>query len=168
MKILVAFGSKRGGTEGLAEMLATDLVHAGAEVVVEPANAVGSLAGFDAAVIGGSLYMGRWHRDAVRLVRKHATELRQIPVWFFSSGPLGEDAEEHPDVPPVDKVAGLMESVGARGHVTFGGVLEPDAKGFIASKMAANLAGDWRDRDEIAAWATEIVSDLSTPRPATS
>lgn len=161
MRILVAYGSKRGGTEGLAEMLGNALRDEGADAVVERANAVRSLDGFDAAVIGGSLYMGRWHREAVRLVKKHDVELSQRPVWLFSSGPLGDDAEEHPDVPPVDKVAGLMERVGARGHVTFGGVLEPDAKGFIASKMAAHTAGDWRDREAIGAWAKEIVADLS-------
>ena len=36
MKILVAYGSKRGGTEGLAQMLAQRLVARGADVVVEP------------------------------------------------------------------------------------------------------------------------------------
>lgn len=161
VKILVAYGSKRGGTQGLAQMLAQRLVARGAEVVVEPADAVADVAGFDAVLVGGSLYIGRWHRDSVRLVKRLSEQLRGVPVWLFSSGPLGEEAEEHPDVPPVDKVAGLMERVGARGHVTFGGVLDEDASGFVASKMAETMAGDWRDPESIDAWADEIMTALS-------
>lgn len=161
MKILIAYGSKRGGTQGLAQMLGRSFVDRGADVVVEPADAVRDVAGYDAVVVGGSLYMGRWHRDATRLVKHTATQLSERPVWLFSSGPLGEEAEEHPDVPPVDKVASLMERIGARGHVTFGGALEPDAKGLVASQMAKSLAGDWRDPEAIEAWADEIMSSLA-------
>jgi menaquinone-dependent protoporphyrinogen oxidase len=161
VKILVAYGTKRGGTQGLAQMLGHSLATHGAEVAVEPADAVSDVGGFDAVVVGGSLYIGRWHRDATRLVKRCADELASKPVWLFSSGPLGEDAEEHPDVPPVDKVAGLMERIGARGHVTFGGALEPDATGFVASKMAKTMAGDWRDPEAIDQWADEIMASLT-------
>jgi len=160
MKILVAYGTKRGATQGLSQMLANALVEEGAEVVVEPADAVRDVAGFDAVVVGGSLYMGRWHRDAVRLVKRLTDELRARPVWFFSSGPIGEGAEEQHDLPPLDKVAALMERVGARGHVPFGGALDADASGLIASKMAATMAGDWRDPETVVAWAAEIAADL--------
>lgn len=162
MKILIAYGTKRGATQGLSQMLANELVADGADVVVQPADAVADVEGFDAVVVGGSLYMGRWHRDAVRLVKRLTDDLVTVPVWFFSSGPLGEGSDEHPDLPPLDKVAALMERVGARGHVTFGGALDPDASGLIASRMAATMAGDWRDPDTIAAWAHEIVGDLRT------
>jgi menaquinone-dependent protoporphyrinogen oxidase len=162
MKILIAYGTKRGATQGLSQMLANALVADGADVVVQPADAVADIDGFDAVVVGGSLYMGRWHRDAVRLVKRLAGDLASTPVWFFSSGPIGEGADEHPDLPPVDKVAALMARVHARGHVTFGGALDADASGLIASKMAATMAGDWRDPDAIATYAGEIVADLRT------
>jgi menaquinone-dependent protoporphyrinogen oxidase len=54
-----------------------------------------------------------------------------------------------------------MASIGARGHVTVGGRLEPDAKGFPASAMAKKNAGDWRDREQVHAWITSIIEDLS-------
>lgn len=160
MKILVAYGTKRGGTQGVAQMLANALEKEGAQVVVEPADGVRDVEGFDAVVVGGSLYMGRWHKDATRLVKRLADPLSRRPVWLFSSGPLGEDAEEHPDVPPVDKVSGLMGRIDARGHVTFGGALDEDASGIIASKMAATMAGDWRDPEAIAGWAADTAADL--------
>ena len=51
MKILIAYGSKRGGTQGLAQMLGRSFVDRGADVVVEPADAVRDVAGYDAVVV---------------------------------------------------------------------------------------------------------------------
>jgi menaquinone-dependent protoporphyrinogen oxidase len=53
-----------------------------------------------------------------------------------------------------------MERIGARGHVTFGGRLSPDAKGFPASAMAKKNAGDWRDPKQVRAWAHQLASEL--------
>jgi menaquinone-dependent protoporphyrinogen oxidase len=53
-----------------------------------------------------------------------------------------------------------MERVGARSHVTLGGRLAPDAKGFPASAMAKKRAGDWRDAAQVQAWAGSIASQL--------
>ncbi len=53
-----------------------------------------------------------------------------------------------------------MASIGARGHLTIGGRLEPDAKGFPTSAMAKKGAGDWRDRDQVHRWVASIVADL--------
>ena len=59
-----------------------------------------------------------------------------------------------------------MALIGAKGHMTFGGRLEPDVKGFPASAMAKKNSGDWRDPSHVDRWVTEIVSQLtaaSTP-----
>jgi hypothetical protein len=82
-----------------------------------------------------------------------------MPVWFFSSGPLDDSAETR-EIPPTKQVRALMDRVSARGHVTFGGRLAADARGFIASKMAKKHAGDWRNVDQVHAWAAEIVTAL--------
>jgi menaquinone-dependent protoporphyrinogen oxidase len=164
MRILIAYGTKRGATQGLAQMLAAAMEQRGAQVVTTAADDVRDLTGFDAVVVGGSLYMGRWHKDSVRMVKRLAEPLRQVPVWLFSSGPIGDEAAEHPDVPPVDKVAGLMERVGARGHMTFAGALAPDASGLIAAKMAQSMSGDWRDPEAIDAWAEQIVGSVQIDR----
>jgi menaquinone-dependent protoporphyrinogen oxidase len=38
--------------------------------------------------------------------------------------------------------------------------LAPDAPGLVARAMARSLAGDWRDPDQVARWADEIVAAL--------
>jgi len=159
MRILVTFGSARGGTEGLAQTVADGLRHEGFSVDLLPAGQIRGLGGYDAVVVGGALYAGRWHKAARRLVKRHAAELRQRPVYFFSSGPLDDSAARR-EIPPVRGVKALMKRAGARGHVTFGGRLAPDAKGFPARAMARKLSGDWRDAGQVRAWAGSVAAQL--------
>ncbi|MGO8941751.1 MAG: flavodoxin domain-containing protein [Mycobacterium sp.] len=162
MRVLVCFGSKRGGTAGLAAMIGDALTETGHDAVVRPAKDAGELGGIDAVIVAGALYANRWHRDARRFVRRNTSELRKLPVWLVSSGPLEGSAEER-DIPPTAQVAKLASRVGTRGHVTFGGRLEPDAKGFPASAMAKKMSGDWRDPAHVQRWITTVVSELERP-----
>ena len=159
MQVLVAYGSKRGGTAGLAEMIGDELAAAGLETTVVPARGVRSLEGYDSVVIAGALYASRWHHDARRFARRHATALRRRPVWLVSSGPL-DDSAVSGVVAPVRHVATVMSQIGARGQVTFGGRLEPTAKGFPARAMAKKSAGDWRDRAHVHSWASGVAEEL--------
>jgi len=55
MRILVTYGSTRGGTQGLAEMVAEDLRTEGFEVDLLPPPQVRRLDGYDAVIAGGAL-----------------------------------------------------------------------------------------------------------------
>ena len=158
MHVLVAYGSKMGGTAGIAELIGDALTDAGLHPDVMPVAEVFQLDRCDAVVIGGALYTGHWHRQARRFVRRHTDALRQRPVWLFSSGPLNGSAVE--EIPPVPQVEELARRIGARGHATFGGRLPADAKGFPASAMAKTHAGDWRDPDHIRGWAADVAMEL--------
>jgi menaquinone-dependent protoporphyrinogen oxidase len=164
MLVLVAHGSKMGGTHGLAEMVADSLRAEGFDCEVRPAGEVRDLDPYDVVVVGGALYAFRWHRDARRFVKRHTGALRRLPTYFFSSGPL-DDSAPTKDIPPVRGVQRLMGRVGARGHVTFGGRMPADATGFPASTMAKNNAGDWRDPDHVRAWVRSIVGELRVQYP---
>lgn len=159
MRVLVTYGSKRGGTAGIAEMIARTLTERGFQADVRPPAEVESVEGYDAVVVGGALYNSWWHRAARRFVKQHTDALRTRPVWLFSSGPL-DDSAARGDLPPVKQVQRLMERIRAQGHITFGGRLLPDAKGFPASAMAKTHAGDWRDPRLIQAWAQGIAEAL--------
>ena len=163
MRVLIGWGSKRGGTEGIARIIGEELRRSGIDAVVEPASGR-SVQGFDAVIIGGALYANHWHAAAHRLVTRNIAALRRVPVWLFSSGPLDASADEG-DIPPTTEVAVLMERVGALGYATFGGRLAPDAKGFPATAMAKKKSGDWRNPDRIRAWAADIARALPIARP---
>lgn len=152
MHILVAYGSKMGGTEGLAEMLGGELSELGHEVEVRPARRVKEVTPYEAVIVGGAVYyFFIWHRDARRFVKRHRARLRERPVWLFSSGPL-DDSARTKDIPPMRSVRKAMERIGAKGHVTFGGRLQNETRGLPV--------GDWRDPDHVREWAKHISDEL--------
>lgn len=159
MHVLIAYGSKMGGTAGLAEMIGSELRANGLEVEVKGASDVRNLTPYDAVIVGGALYATRWHKDARRFVRRYGTALEKKPVWLFSSGPLDDSATDK-DIPPVGFVRKVMRRIDARGHVTFGGAMPEDAKGFPAAAMARDNAGDWRDADQVRSWAKLVAEEL--------
>jgi menaquinone-dependent protoporphyrinogen oxidase len=162
MRVLVVYGSERGGTAGLANMIGAAFTEVGWDAQVRPAAAVDALTEFDAVVIGGALYLNRWHRDARAFVRRHRSALTEMPVWLFSSGPL-DDSARSGDIAPVPQVAALAARLEIKGHMTFGGRLEERPTGFVARRMARTMAGDWRDRTHVREWVHRIVADMPTP-----
>jgi menaquinone-dependent protoporphyrinogen oxidase len=56
-----------------------------------------------------------------------------------------------------------MTEIGARGHETFGGRLTPDARGFVASKMAVKRSGDWRDPEHVREWTQTVTAAMQMP-----
>jgi menaquinone-dependent protoporphyrinogen oxidase len=153
MNILVTYGSAHGGTAGLAEAVAEGIEQAGHHVDVRPAREVEGLEAWDGVVVGGALYAWIWQKDARRFVHRHAHQLVELPVWFFSSGPLDESASQG-EIEPTWTVRRLMERVDARGHKTFGGRMDDPSK-------AEMPQGDWRDMDQAADWGGAIADELA-------
>ncbi|MET8454239.1 flavodoxin domain-containing protein [Streptomyces sp. NPDC005209] len=159
--VLVAYGTTNGSTAEIAEAVAEVLRKDGLTVDVLPAASVASVATYEAVVIGGALYAGRWHKDARRLVRRHGRALAERPLWLFSSGPLGTEAVGR-DIPPVSGVKKAMTRLGAREHVTFGGCLEEGAKGWVAGMiLRSGKGGDFRDFTVIEEWAGRVAAELT-------
>jgi menaquinone-dependent protoporphyrinogen oxidase len=162
MKVLVVYGSKRGGTAGLAQMIGDSFARREWSVEVRDAALDVPLGDPDIVVIGGALYANRWHRDARRFVRRHRAMLARIPTWLFSSGPL-DDSARPGDVAAVTQVQSLAQQIEASGHMTFGGRLLPAPKGFIAKAMAKKYAGDWRDPGQVEEWVHQICHTMAPP-----
>ena len=91
MHVLVAYASRHGATQGIAERIAETLMAAGLDAEVRPASTVKDLRGYDAFVIGSAAYMGHWLKDAKGFVEHNRAVLAAKPVWLFSSGPLGTE-----------------------------------------------------------------------------
>ncbi|MHB9864155.1 flavodoxin domain-containing protein [Streptomyces sp. YIM S03343] len=159
-KVLVTYGTKYGSTADIAKAVAGVLTKEGIAAEAAPAGGVKDVTAYDAVVVGGGLYAGRWHKDARRFVRRNRRALADRPVWFFSSGPLDASASEK-DIPPVSAVRRAMNEVDARGHVTFGGRLDADTKGAVAHMLIRNgMTGDFRDFTEIEVWAQQIAGEI--------
>ncbi|MGW5516369.1 flavodoxin domain-containing protein [Nocardia africana] len=160
--VLVAYGSKRGGTAEMAEWIGEALRAAGVDAEVRNAREVRSLGDYGAVVLGGALYTGRWHRHARRFARRFARQLRARPVWLFASGPLDDSLTSGGPgkVPGVKAVERTAHRVNARDYTIFGGRLAADAHGFPAAAMAKTMAGDFRDPQHVREWATGLAAEL--------
>lgn len=164
--VLVTFASERGSTAEIADAIGATLREAGRSAEVLPVRDARDLTRWNAVVVVSAVYMGRWRPEAVRLLKLHRQALAGRPVWLVQSGPLDRSAEESA-IPLPDKVARLADAIGVRGHATFGGKLAADAHGFVASKMVrAGTSGDFRNFEQIRAWALGVARALGDGRAA--
>lgn len=160
MRVLVIVASKHGSTAEIASALGERLTRRGIDASVLDAAKVSDLSGYDAVLLGSAVYAGRWMKPARELVELRAEELATRPVWLFSSGPVGEPLRPTED--PVD-VATITAAIPTRGHRVFPGKLDKSKLGLAEKALVASLRvaeGDYRDWDEVAAWADEIADAL--------
>ena len=152
--LLVAYGSRKGSTQEVAAAIAARLEELGHAAELRPAARVESLAGFDGVVLGGALYVGRWHADASRFVRRHRAELAGLPVAVFALGP--RTVEEHDladSMSQLDNALAALDGFTPLSVAVFGGVVDPAKLRFPLNRMPASDARDW---DAIRAWADEV------------
>jgi len=165
MTVLVAYASKRGSTAEIAETVAATLRREGLKVCLERCEDVPSLEAYDAVVLGSAVYMKRWRGDARDFLKKHRKALKQMPFWVFSSGPVGDPAQDNPDWNEPPKISQKVEEMGGRGHAVFGGCLPSEPKGFMEKAMVQGVPNQYRDRrnwSEIRDWAKQVSADLAT------
>jgi menaquinone-dependent protoporphyrinogen oxidase len=162
VRVLVVYGSSRGGTAGLAHMVAEAFVARDILADVGDSADVDDVSDYDSVILGGALYNGRWHQDASWFVERNLESLRALPVWFFSSGPL-DDSARSGAIAPIDQVQDLARRADIRGHMTFGGVLEKRPSRFLSALLAWGKPGDFRDRQQVEEWVERIIIRLNEP-----
>ena len=175
MRVLVAYASKHGSTQGIADRIGEDLRTDGHEVDVRPAGAAKHAEEYDAYVIGSAAYAEHWMKEASSFVKKNEETLAHKPLWLFSSGPLGTDKvdKEGHDVvaASLPKEAAELAALGPRDHHVFFGALDLSKLGFtgrMLKKMPATRdaipEGDFRDWDDVDRWAHGIGRELTAER----
>ena len=177
MRVLVAYASRHGATQGIAERIADRLAHDGVAAEAVEVGKVGDAAAYDAFVIGSAAYMFHWLKGAERFVKRNSTVLKARPVWIFSSGPLGTSPVDDKGrdalvtAEPRD-FRELRATLHPRGERVFFGALDPNAPPVgIAERFMrlmpvssdAMQVGDFRDWPAIDAWADEIAGQLASP-----
>lgn len=112
-KVLVVYGSRHGGTRGIAERIGEVLRTRGLEADVAAADKVADVRAADAFVVGSGVYMGSWLKEAIDFIKRNEATLAARPLWLFSSGPLpGSSASKSADDPMADAL-GPAEGPGA-------------------------------------------------------
>ena len=86
--ILLAYATRYGSTQEVAETITAALREDGLEVDIQPMQEVKRLDNYDAIVLGAAIYSNRWHPDAHQFLSQHQETLRQRPAAIFALGPL--------------------------------------------------------------------------------
>lgn len=166
MKILVAVASRHGSTGDIARRLAERLDSLGHTTTVldlghdhrrgpEPA-----LDEHDAVVIGSAIYEAHWLRAARTFVLRNASRLQKMPVFLFSSGPIGDT--EHVAIDTV-KIDELVHAIDAVEHRVFSGRLDRGQLSRLERwtvDVVRARDGDFREWDGIDAWAAAVDAHL--------
>ncbi|MCC6944435.1 MAG: flavodoxin domain-containing protein [Thermomicrobiales bacterium] len=165
MSVAIIVASRHGSTREIAEEMARCLRHHGIGSTLYEAGEPVTLRGRTGVIVGSAVYMGRWLKEARTFVDEHQEELRQRPVWLFSSGPVGVNATNQ----TIDEVmlTELVTHSGALGHQTFLGKLDPSQLSRserLLTRIVHAPEGDFRDFDAIDAWTEEIARTLLSDR----
>lgn len=162
--ILVAYATKHGSTREVACAVAETLHEHGLAVDTLPAARVDDLSPYTGVVLGGAIYMGRWHPDAVAFLKRHRRTLATTPVWIFGMGPrtLAED-DLRAARKQVMKALAKVPEIHPVAVAVFGGVIEPRTLRFPLNRIPA---GDARDWPSIRAWATDVAEAFAFGKAA--
>jgi menaquinone-dependent protoporphyrinogen oxidase len=167
VSVLVAYATKHGSTREVAEAIGEELVELGLDVEVAPAAEIDDMSGYDGIVLGGSLYTGRWHADALRFIERHASALREIPVAIFAMGPRTLQEHDVADArAQLDHSLAKVRDFEPAAVVIFGGVIVPERLRFPFNRMPASDARDW---DAIRGWAGKVAKAVrESPQPGSA
>lgn len=154
--VLVAYATKYGSTQEVAEAVGAALCEYGLQAEVRLASEVRTLDGYSAVVLGAALYMGHWHKDARSFLKRHRAALSVLPVAIFSLGPLttGEKERQGSRTQLGRELAKASWLVPVSIEV-FGGVINPAKLHFPFNHMSAGDARDWA---AIRAWSYKLVA----------
>jgi menaquinone-dependent protoporphyrinogen oxidase len=165
--VMVAYESKYGATKEIAERIAGDIKSSELKVTLKEASNVKDLGEVSAVVLGSAVYYGRWRKGAVKFLKKFEQQLSNLPVWFFSSGPIGDgDPVELLDgwkFPPLQQE--IADRIEPRGVVVFHGKLDEVKLNIIEKKIMETMetpAGDFRNWEMISQWANSVAAEIST------
>jgi menaquinone-dependent protoporphyrinogen oxidase len=158
-RVLVAYATRHGSTREVAETIATTLQEHGERVDLRAAADCRDLSEYRAVVLGGALYMGRWHRDARAFLRRHAAALETRPLAIFAMGPQKLDERSVRGArQQLDNALRRFRDIDPVAVAIFGGVIDPAELRFPFNRMKASDARDW---DAIRGWAGELGTQVT-------
>jgi menaquinone-dependent protoporphyrinogen oxidase len=164
--VLVAYASKYGSTQEIAETIGRVMTALGQSAEICPADDVVTLEAYDAVVLGSAVYSGDWLVEAKEFLESFQDELKKRPLWLFSSGPTAS-------VDPVEALGGwryperlepLITQVKPRGITLFAGRIDADKlslQDWLINRSMSGVVGDFRNWQQIEIWAGNIAQALA-------
>jgi menaquinone-dependent protoporphyrinogen oxidase len=155
--VLVAYATRSGSTKEVAEAIAAELQADGLAVDLKRLPIRDGPAGYDAVVLGAPLYMFRWHKDALRFLKRNRKAVEHLPVAVFALGPVSDAEKDWVEVrAQLEKALASFPWFTPTDVKIFGGRYDPATLTFPYTLIPAKNSlpiGDLRDWETIRAWA---------------
>ena len=162
--ILVTYGTRHGSTREVAEAVAETLRALELDVDTPAAGQVNDLSPYAGVVVGGAIYMGRWHPEALAILERHRHALAVLPVAVFGMGPRTlDEGDVESSRMQLGKALAKVPEVDPFAVAVFGGVVDPRVLRFPLNRIPASDARDWA---EIRRWATELADTFGFGKAA--
>ncbi len=162
--ILVAYATRYGSTQEVAEAVAATLRERGLAVDIGPMRAVRTLDQYRAIVLGAPLYMFHWHKDALQFLARHRAALTAHPVAIFALGPFHAEEKEFQEVRrQLDKELAKFPWLAPIAIAIFGGKFDPEKLTFphnLVPALKSMPASDVRDWTAIRAWTSNLATQF--------
>lgn len=162
--ILVAYASKLGSTREVAEVIAGVLSAQGHDVDLSHVTDVRDLGSYSGVVVGGSIYVGRWHPDALEFLELNSDGLTERPLAVFAMGPRSlTDAAVAQSRAQLNSSLAKVPEVKPATVAIFGGVVDPTKLSCPFNRLPASDARDWTAIREWAAEASSLFAAQAVP-----
>lgn len=162
-KVLVAYASTTGSTEEAARLVARELTARGLAAEALRFSEVGSLEGYDAAVLGAPINGMRWLPEAAGFAASRAADLKGRPVACFYLSYIAFAGGREAWKRSIGRNMGVAAaSVGAFSVGAFPGRLAKPLPAFARWLFGtrADAPADLFDPAAARAWAAEIAQRL--------
>lgn len=160
--VLVAYASKCGSTEEIAQFIAEKLSQDIGKVELKSMDEVSSLSRYDKIIIGSPIQYDRWIPIARQFIRDNKDILSKIPTaYFFTCLELTSETERAAKKKKeyLDKLYQLAPEVQPYSIEGFAGVLNFSKMPFLTRFIGRFILGiigvkegDYRDWDRIESW----------------
>lgn len=158
--ILLAYATRFGSTQEVAEAITAELRQRGLEVDMRPMQEVTTLDNYDAVVLGAAIYNTKWHMNANQFLAQHQEALMQRPVAIFTLGPLSStDAAKRNSRRQLDKELAKYPWLKPIALEIFAGKYDPTKPG-LGSFYRLLPIRDYRDWKAIRTWANALSVQL--------
>ena len=175
-EVLIAYVSRSGSTEDVAEAMGVTMEDAGVNVDVKPMASIETIGDETSVVLGTALYVGSFPNEFRRFVMKFQRELGNLRPWIFVLGPTKNKAKHFATAEEqARKQLARYPWLRAADVRVMGGSYDPrHVKLPFPLNLAMKLPGnpmkkeppsDIRDWDFIRRWAAGIADHVKTGGP---